>query len=186
VPHQRADLDVGVFQHDPVEPADAVDIDQQRGLAQPHIERGDQALPAGEQPRIVVGEQLDRVGDRTSLGIGKRCRLQIHPPGGAYRLSVLSSPRASRQSLPAPDEEGATIPRTMSIARRISVSEASSVRKAAWEVSVTFSMRASGWSGLSGSAWKTSSPAWRTWPLASASRSAASSTSAPRAVLTRI
>src|SRR6516164_8078139 len=78
------------------------------------------------------------------------------------------------------DADGATIPRTMSIARRISVSEASSVRKAAWEVSVTFSVRASGWSGLSGSAWKTSSPAWRTWPLASASRRAASSTSAPQ------
>src|SRR5215470_8724661 len=188
VPHQRADLDVGVFQRDPVEPADAVDVDQQRGLAQPHIERGDQALPAGEQPRIVVGEQLDRVGDRASLGIGKRCRLQIRPPGGAYRLSVLSLPRASRQSLRRGqmEEDGATIPSTMSIARRISVSEASSVRKAAWEVTVTFSMRASGWSGLSGSAWKTSSPAWRTWPLASAWSSAVSSTSAPRAVLTRI
>src|SRR5262249_16276513 len=39
---------------------------------------------------------------------------------------------------------GATIRRTISIARRMSVSEASSVRKAAWEVSVTLSMRASG------------------------------------------
>ena len=48
--------------------------------------------------------------------------------------------------------EAPTIARAMSIARRISVSDASSVRKAAWEVSVTFSIRASGWSGLSGSA----------------------------------
>ena len=38
----------------------------------------------------------------------------------------------------------ATIARTMSIARRIKVIEASSVRNAACEVSVTFSMRASG------------------------------------------
>ena len=28
VTHQRADLDVGVFQHDPVESADSVDVDQ--------------------------------------------------------------------------------------------------------------------------------------------------------------
>ena len=31
----------------PVEPADAVDVDQQRWRRQPHVERGDQALPAG-------------------------------------------------------------------------------------------------------------------------------------------
>jgi hypothetical protein len=76
VTHQRADLDVGVFQGDAVEAADAVDVDQQRGLAQPHVERGDQALSAGEQPRVVVRQQLDRVRDRAGLGIGKRCRLQ--------------------------------------------------------------------------------------------------------------
>ena len=49
----------------------------------------------------------------------------------------------------------------MSIARRSSVSDASAVRKPAWAVMVTLSMRASGWSGASGSAWKTSRPAWR-------------------------
>src|SRR5262249_27033798 len=41
-------------------------------------------------------------------------------------------------------EVGATIRRTMSIARRISVSDASRVRNAACDVSVTFSMPASG------------------------------------------
>ena len=46
----------------------------------------------------------------------------------------------------------ATISRTMSMARRNSVIEASSVRKAAWAVSVTLSMRASGLPGSSGSA----------------------------------
>ena len=75
---------------------------------------------------------------------------------------------------------------TISMARRSSVIEASSVRKAACADSVTLSSCASGWSAFSGSLWKTSSPAWRIWPLCSASISAASSTSAPRAVLTRI
>ena len=73
--------------------------------------------------------------------------------------------------------------RTMSIARRISVIDASSVRNAACDEIVTFSICASGWSRLSGSAWNTSSPACAICPLRSASISAASSTSAPRAVL---
>ena len=75
---------------------------------------------------------------------------------------------------------------TMSMARRSSVIEASRVRKAAWADSVTLSSRASGSPAFSGSLWNTSRPAWRIWPLFSASISAASSTSAPRAVLIRI
>ena len=43
-------------------------------------------------------------------------------------------------------------------------------------------MRASGWSGASGSAWKTSSPAWPIGPLRSASIRAASSINAPRGI----
>ena len=76
VAHQGADFDMRVCQGDAVEPGDAVDVDQQRGLAQPHVERGDQALSAGEQPCIIACQQFDRGGDRAGLGIGKRCRLQ--------------------------------------------------------------------------------------------------------------
>src|SRR5262249_57315156 len=110
VTHQRADLDVGVFQGGGGEPADAVDVDQQRGLAQPHVERGNQALSAGKQPRVVVRQQLDRVRDRAGLGIGKRCRLQPVLPA-ASRLSLLSPLRASRQSLPGADREYPNLPR---------------------------------------------------------------------------
>jgi len=56
----------------------------------------------------------------------------------------------------------------MSMARRSKVIEASSVRKAAWADSVTFSRPASGSPALSGSLWKTSRPAWRMCPLLSA------------------
>src|SRR5262245_4555143 len=96
VAHQRADFDMRVSQRDAVEPADAVDVDQQRRLAQPHVERRDQALSACEQPRIVACQQFDRVGDRASLGVCKRCRLQPVLP--ATLSSLLSPVDRSRQS----------------------------------------------------------------------------------------
>ena len=50
---QRADLHHAVLERDAVEPADAVDVDQQGRRRQPHVERGDQALPAGEQAGVL-------------------------------------------------------------------------------------------------------------------------------------
>jgi hypothetical protein len=51
---QRADLDMPVVRLYPVEPAHAVDVDQQGGVAQSHIERRDQALSAGQEARVVI------------------------------------------------------------------------------------------------------------------------------------
>ena len=58
--------------------------------------------------------------------------------------------------------------------------------KPAWGVSVTFSSTARGWPAPIGSSAKTSRPAARSFPPRSASTRAASSITAPRAVLTRI
>src|SRR5262249_9345828 len=47
----------------------------------PHVERGDQALPAGENPRIgMLAEQRDRVLDRFRLGKSEWRRLQGASP----------------------------------------------------------------------------------------------------------
>ena len=84
VAHQRADFQMSVARHNPVESADAVEVDQQGGMAQSHIKRGDQALSASEEARVVSAQQFDRMRDRASLGIGKRCRLQSSPPSGVF------------------------------------------------------------------------------------------------------
>ena len=61
----RADLDAPVFQRDTIQPHNIVDVDQQRRARQPHVERGNQALPAGQETRfaVVLAEQLNRVFD---------------------------------------------------------------------------------------------------------------------------
>ena len=89
------------LQRDAVEPADAVDVDEQGGMAQPHIERGDQALPAGEQR-----------GHRHSPATRSRARpsepwhsqtvpASSLPPSLPAAFFALSPLRAGRQSLPA-------------------------------------------------------------------------------------
>ena len=65
---ERADLDGAVLDRDAVEAVDAVDIDQQSGCRQPHIERGDQALPAGQQPRVLcLPSSVTRLVERARL-----------------------------------------------------------------------------------------------------------------------
>ena len=62
VTRERADFDHAVFFGDAVEPADAIDVDQQARRRQPHVERGDKALPAGEQSRVwMLAEQRNRL-----------------------------------------------------------------------------------------------------------------------------
>ncbi len=73
--HQRAEFDFAVFMRNAAEPADAVDVDQQSGRRQPHVERGDQALPAGQQTRILLAEERNRFLDRARLFVGKWRRL---------------------------------------------------------------------------------------------------------------
>src|SRR2546430_5200607 len=78
--HQRADLDVSILGRNSIEAGDSIDVDQQSRPAEPHVERSDQALSAGEQPRVIGAEQLDSMRKRARLCIGKRCRLQVLPP----------------------------------------------------------------------------------------------------------
>src|SRR5262249_39230010 len=82
MPHQRADLDLAACDSDPVEAADAVDVDEQRRAGEPHVEGGNQALAAGEQlgVAVVALEQLDRMRDRAGPGISEWCRLQRASP----------------------------------------------------------------------------------------------------------
>ena len=80
VPHQRADLDLPVFDRDAVEPADAVDVDQQARRIEPHVERGDQALAAGQHARAVMrAERFDRMLERARFRIGEWRRLHAAP-----------------------------------------------------------------------------------------------------------
>ena len=84
---QRTDLDRAVLARDAVEPADAVDIDQQGRLRQPHIERGDQALPAGEQAGVLMlAEQRDGFLERARLFVGEWRRLHVSSLEAAFFL----------------------------------------------------------------------------------------------------
>src|SRR5437763_297318 len=69
-------------------------------------------------------------------------------PGGSIVIIIPQRGEGEMSQTPRARHAGAhgcpsVMLRTMSIARRIKVIEASSVRKAAWEESVTFSMAAS-------------------------------------------
>jgi hypothetical protein len=74
------------MQRDTIEARNAVQIDQDAGLRQPHIERGHQALPAREQLGSVamLTQKLDRVLDRTGLRIRKRRRLHATSPESSF------------------------------------------------------------------------------------------------------
>ncbi len=76
---QRADLDEFALLGDAVQALDAVDVDQQARRRQPHVERGDQALPAGKQARVVfvLGQQRHRFLERARLGVGEWRRLHL-------------------------------------------------------------------------------------------------------------
>ncbi len=61
---------------DPGKARDAGNIDEQLRLRQPQVERGEQALAAGEQPRAVAVaiEQVEDLIQRAGLGVGEiRC-----------------------------------------------------------------------------------------------------------------
>ena len=74
---EGTDLNLAILDGNPGQTADAVEVDQQLRRGQPHVERGHQALAAGEQPRLAIGatEQLNGMLHRFRLGIGKRRRL---------------------------------------------------------------------------------------------------------------
>src|SRR5581483_1868502 len=151
-----ADLDRAAVDCDAGQPADAVEINQELRGRQPHIQRSHQALAAGQQLGIArrAAEQLDRLVHRPGLRVGKWRWLQALLPATFFLLGLLWRRTPRRQC-------GDITVFTMSIARRNNVMEASNVRNAAWADSVTQSILASGWSGFSGSWWKTSKPARR-------------------------
>ena len=93
-----------------------------------------------------------------------------------------NTPHATRCSSSAPARRR----RMFSIAISRLRSSVSGVSQATCGISATLSSASSGLSGGTGSSAKTSRPAARRWPLVNAATSAASSTSPPRAVLTRI
>ncbi len=76
VAHQRADLDGAVLHRNALERIEAVDVDQERRTGQPHVERGDQALAAGEQTRVgMLREEREGVVERPGFGVCERRRL---------------------------------------------------------------------------------------------------------------
>ena len=74
---QGADLDLAVFMDRAAEPADAVDVDQQRRRRQAHVEGRNQALAAGEQAGVFLAEQRDGLFGRVRAPIGEWRRLQV-------------------------------------------------------------------------------------------------------------
>src|SRR3954471_15708779 len=106
VTRQRADLDSAIFHADVVE-ADAVDVDQQRRVRQPHVQRRDQALAAREQLRVALMRRKlrDRVLQRACFRIGEWRWLQgssLADRLSAWtQLSQIGFGRASHSSRPA-------------------------------------------------------------------------------------
>ncbi len=96
--NQRPDLDPAVLHHNVVEPVDAVDVDQQGGMAEPHIERCHQALPAGEHPCI-----LSPPAGRARARPSEPWHSQVVPasslPPSAPAVLVLLSTLLSRPSI---------------------------------------------------------------------------------------
>src|SRR5207237_10596363 len=104
VAYQRADLDVAVAARDAVEARHGVDVDQQARARQPHVERGDQALPARQGPRALAAEKFDRVLDRARPGVIERRRLHPLPPLTFFttRSSMMKAGTASATAPPLP------------------------------------------------------------------------------------
>ncbi len=84
-----------------VQPGDAVDVDEERRPEQAHVERGNEALAAGEDLRVVAafGERRERVVERLGADVVERRRFhdrsssQTRP--GVNGSSTSSRPRAS-------------------------------------------------------------------------------------------
>src|SRR6185312_5067053 len=83
---ERADLEGAAFYSDRVEPADSVDVDQQRRRRQSHVERCDQTLTAGEQASFLAAEQRHGLLGRTRSLVRKWRRLHVASLG----YSILS------------------------------------------------------------------------------------------------
>ena len=86
VAHERTDLDLTVTERDTIEARHAIDVNDELRPAQPHVQRGDQALSAGQEARILRAHQLDGVIERAGSLIGERRRLHAILPHYAGRI----------------------------------------------------------------------------------------------------
>ena len=80
---QRADFHVSVGETNAIETCDTVDVHQQGGMTEPHVEGRDQALPTCENPGVFDCQQLDRVRERTRPGVLEWCGFQSFLPAAA-------------------------------------------------------------------------------------------------------
>src|SRR2546428_259233 len=119
--YQRAVLDVEVARHgadakhtvgerDARQSLDAVDVDQDLRRAETHVERGHQALPAGQHLRAFAmpREELERLGQRARAGVleGRRFHRLIFPSArrttrGVMGVSATLAPSGASASFTA-------------------------------------------------------------------------------------
>ncbi len=90
---------------DPVEPGDAVDVDEHGRADEPHVQQRHEALPAGEHLRLVavLGQQRDRLLDGLGTLVAERRglhgRISSHTRAGVSGSSTSSTPSASATAL---------------------------------------------------------------------------------------
>src|SRR3954464_6041065 len=77
---ERADAQPRRAQLDAAKVAHAGDVDKKLGMRKAYVQRGDEALAAGEDLRARTLDQLERLGERLSSGIGERRRFQNGAP----------------------------------------------------------------------------------------------------------
>jgi hypothetical protein len=77
---ERTDVHMAILHADAGVLVQAADVDQQFGRGQPHIERGHQALSAGQKLRrvAVALEQIEHLGEAACPCVGKRRGFHRH------------------------------------------------------------------------------------------------------------
>jgi hypothetical protein len=80
--HQRADAQAALALRDPGERGNAIDVDEETRLGEPHIERRHETLAAGEKARLLAEgvERVERILEGFRPPIGEPRRLQLLPP----------------------------------------------------------------------------------------------------------
>ena len=73
---ERADAHYALLERDAPKRSEARDVDEELGRRKAHVERGNEALAAGEDLRARALDELERLRQRARFRIGKRRRLQ--------------------------------------------------------------------------------------------------------------
>ena len=94
VPDECAHPHPRVGDVDGIQPGDAVDVDEVAGAGQPHVEHGDQALPAGEHLAVVadLGQHGDGLVDGAGCVVHERCGLHLGDPACSKGLGKGTAP----------------------------------------------------------------------------------------------